>query len=69
MNAKYKGCTLEALREDNVFGDEIITGSAFRDEDGREVATLVWDWGKVRDMMGALKLSVDEYLEEPENFE
>jgi hypothetical protein len=69
IQTTYKGFKLEVSREPSLTGDLMIFYSAFRQNDQWCLDDGCSEQTSLRSVMTDLKLTVDEYLENPENFE
>lgn len=69
IKTSYKGFELEVSREPSMTGHTMIFYSAFRKEDQWCLDDGCSEQTSMRSVMSDLKLSVDEYLENPEDFE
>jgi hypothetical protein len=69
MKTDYKGFTLEVSREPSMAGETMIFYSAFRKEDDWCLDDGSSELTSLRSVMQELKMSVDEYLKNPEDFE
>lgn len=69
MKTNYKGFDLEVSREPSIMGDTKIFYSAFRTNDKWCLDDGCSEQTSLRSVLSDLKLTVDEYLENPEDFE
>lgn len=69
MKTEYKGFELEVSREPSIAGEIMIFYSAFRKNDQWCLDDGCSEQSSMRSVMTDLKMSVDEYLENPEDFE
>jgi hypothetical protein len=70
MKLEYKGFDIEVNKEKSVGGDEFLYYSAFRKNDDWELTSgSVAASNSVREWVNDMKKLVDEYLENPEEYE
>ena len=70
MKVKYKGFELECTREKSLAGWDMLFYSAFRSSDEWElISSFSESEDTVKSMIEDMKKEVDEYLENPEEYE
>jgi len=70
MKVSYRGFEIEAKREKCLAGYALLYYSIFRESDGWELDSSYSEGNDtVRDMVGYLKEQVDDYLENPSEYE
>lgn len=69
MKTVYKNCELEATREMSLGGEKYIYWSAFDLADGYEITSGFGDYSTCREAISGLKLHVDEYRINTEQYE
>jgi hypothetical protein len=69
MKLDYKGFEIEIDKRKSVAGDELLYYSAFRISDQFELDSGYSETGIVNEWIENLKNMVDDYLENPEQYE
>lgn len=69
MSTSYKGFELAVSREPSITGDILIFYSAFRKSDKWCLDDGASEQSSLRSVMQDLKITVDDYLENPADYE
>lgn len=69
MKKQYRGFELEAFRDKSLSGAEMIFYSIFRDDGWELDSGSSYADETLREFMGGLEVAVDDYYENPEDFE
>lgn len=70
MKVNYKGFEIEVKRENCMAGYPLVYFSIFRISDGWEIANGFYDTADtVREVIKDMKVQVDDYLENPSDYE
>lgn len=70
MRANYKGFEIEVVREQSLAGNPTLYMAVVRESDGWFlVDTFSESEDTIRDTMADMKMTIDDYLENPEDYE